>query len=1085
MTAAPLRHTAISASAGSGKTFQLAHRYIALLARGVPPERICALTFARKAAGEMFEKIVERLCASAADPAEARLTGGRIGLPGLGTADGLRLLRRLADSVHRLPLGTLDGFVVRVLRSFPMELGIPPDFTLADEQSAAAAEVRALALEGVLFAPGADEAGADEFLEAFKQATFGQSEKSLQRRLEGFTEPFRRRFRGAPDPRAWGDPARIWGPAGCPWTALPPEDRERAARDMLAGTDWPDTARRNAEAFAGFAVGFDARSVWPTGKQPGGALAERLLASAAELAAGGAVIRFRRAEVRLEGGAALAAAALVGHVLGVEIHRALERTRGLFRVLSLYEDYYGAAVRQCGCLTFGDAQHLLAADGPDGAHTLTRRQDSPDRLFLDYRLDAQLDHWLLDEFQDTSDVQWGILANLVDEVLQDPTGTRTFFYVGDVKQAVYGWRGGNARLFGRVLDRYGSALEAKRLSESFRSSPPVMEAVNRLFGALPDGALPAAALARWRAGWKKHTSAPGRPPEGYFAHLEPAVSAGVKPGPKERHAVVAAVLRGLDPAARGLSVAVLVRRNAAGAAVVDHLRRSLPGLPVLHEGPAALLDNPVVALLAALLRWAAHPGDTLALRHVQMSPLAPQVFPDGTGAGAAARGILRETAERGFRGALSAWADRLAAVVPPDPFSRSRLDELLAAAGAFDAEGGTGIDRFLDLLDEAETRDVAQPGAVRVMTIHQAKGLDFDAVILPDLEDRGMQDVSGERLLAHDDPATDRPLWLLAAPRSEVVGADPALSGALEEERARAAFESLCVLYVALTRARRAVYAVSGYPGKMSTSVTPAALMKRIFTGRGNPEDGPVADWSGVACRVIAECGQRDWTSSLPAAPARPESGPAGPAVFPAGYAKRPAACARLERIQPSEAGHREAAARLFDPEHRDVLAFGTAVHAMFERVEWADDADVDAIVAAWEGTARASPGVRRDAPAQFRRAMAAPSLRSALGRPDAAGVTLWRERKFEVVLEEGWVSGVFDRVTLQRDAAGAVLCADLLDYKTNRVQTGEAVRAAAEGYRGQMELYRRALCRILDIEPSRVRTSLFFTVPGRLWPVA
>ena len=63
---------------------------------------------------------------------------------------------------------------------------------------------------------------------------------------------------------------------------------------------------------------------------------------------------------------------------------------------------------------------------------------------VDYRLDGHFDHWLLDEFQDTSDLQWQVLANLIDEVLQDTSGKRSFFYVGDVKQAIYGWRAGNA-----------------------------------------------------------------------------------------------------------------------------------------------------------------------------------------------------------------------------------------------------------------------------------------------------------------------------------------------------------------------------------------------------------------------------------------------------------------------------------------------------------------------------------------------------------------------------------------------------------------------------------------------------------------
>jgi ATP-dependent helicase/nuclease subunit A len=68
-------HVAISASAGSGKTFQLAHRYIRLMANGVSPDRIIALTFSRKAAGEIFDSVVKYLCDASSSPEQARRTG--------------------------------------------------------------------------------------------------------------------------------------------------------------------------------------------------------------------------------------------------------------------------------------------------------------------------------------------------------------------------------------------------------------------------------------------------------------------------------------------------------------------------------------------------------------------------------------------------------------------------------------------------------------------------------------------------------------------------------------------------------------------------------------------------------------------------------------------------------------------------------------------------------------------------------------------------------------------------------------------------------------------------------------------------
>ena len=108
------------------------------------------------------------------------------------------------------------------------------------------------------------------------------------------------------------------------------------------------------------------------------------------------------------------------------------------------------------------------------------------RLYIDYRLDSEIDHWLLDEFQDTSVGQWSVLRNLVDEAVQDPTGERTFFCVGDVKQAIFTWREGDPRLFQDILDQYNAAepgtISEGKLVDSWRSGPALIEMVNAVFG---------------------------------------------------------------------------------------------------------------------------------------------------------------------------------------------------------------------------------------------------------------------------------------------------------------------------------------------------------------------------------------------------------------------------------------------------------------------------------------------------------------------------------------------------------------------------------------------------------------------------
>ena len=168
-----IRHQAISASAGSGKTFQLAHRYMRLLANEVRPDQINALTFSRKAAGEIFDSIVKYLREAAVSAEQARKTGELIGKPEFGQAHFLRLLRTLLVNLHRLHVSTLDSFTVGVIRTFPMELGISTDLQLLDNDGAAAKSARQEALGRIFDNRYVDAVAQRQFLEAFKVGAEG------------------------------------------------------------------------------------------------------------------------------------------------------------------------------------------------------------------------------------------------------------------------------------------------------------------------------------------------------------------------------------------------------------------------------------------------------------------------------------------------------------------------------------------------------------------------------------------------------------------------------------------------------------------------------------------------------------------------------------------------------------------------------------------------------------------------------------------------------------------------------------------------------------------------------------------------
>ena len=127
------RHESILASAGTGKTYQLSNRYLALVARHHRADQILAATFARKAAGEILDRIFMRLAVAAVAPEPLRELANAIGLSTFDSTDAIRLLRLLTQHLHRLRVGTLDSFFVQIAGCFSLEIGLPPGWRIIED----------------------------------------------------------------------------------------------------------------------------------------------------------------------------------------------------------------------------------------------------------------------------------------------------------------------------------------------------------------------------------------------------------------------------------------------------------------------------------------------------------------------------------------------------------------------------------------------------------------------------------------------------------------------------------------------------------------------------------------------------------------------------------------------------------------------------------------------------------------------------------------------------------------------------------------------------------------------------------------
>ena len=535
-------------------------------------------------------------------------------------------------------------------------------------------------------------------------------------------------------------------------------------------------------------------------------LAKKFLELGEELYSGSTVeVDFSRKHHVFAGEDAKNIRAAIDYVLGYVLRMKVEMAKGIYTLVSSFEGEYAKKVRRAGRLVFADVPRLILGLGEDA------------RLALEYRMDSKIRAWALDEFQDTSREQWKALQGLLEEAKQSD-GEKSIFVVGDRKQAIYGWRNGDVRIF--TGERESGAYETGELRKSWRYGEPIVDAVNRVFveGRIRNE-FPA-----WEA--PRHETA--RPELGGFVQTVESL------GPKMEDFIepVYNALKAVDPVKRGISAAVLVRTNTFGELLAAELkRRGLDG--IVWEGESDILDTPALLAFVDTLYLADHPGDRQAYEHFRRSPLARAKYGEKVPEAAEISGEF--ALAFATKGLVRTFRE-LRAHLPEDPseawsaFTEDRFTDMLRAAAEFELtlEPGVRLADFVSFLAAKKKRTVAEPGKIRILTIHRSKGLGFDFVILPLYEPEGMHVEPKGPLVADD--------WILPDPGARVSCLFPTLAEAAYRRQERVEQEALCAYYVALTRAKRALTIVLHPTASTSTTVRFSQFVREALPSPlGNP----------------------------------------------------------------------------------------------------------------------------------------------------------------------------------------------------------------------------------------------------------
>lgn len=1042
----------IRASAGTGKTFQLSNRLLHILLSGQDVDPILATTFTRKAAGEIMQRVLQRLALGCIDTKKREELAEHLPDVEVSAAACLATLRRVTASIHRLRVSTLDSFFAQVAKTFSLDMGLPAGWTALDP-------VREPQIQSQAISDLLENHSRKTLLDMVRMLAKGESTRKVSDEIRTTVTHGYSLYRTTTD-EAWDQ------------LPIPPAPSEEATGSAIKTLSVTRLSHKKIDAELDKLAFLGSIGDWEQLIQHGiyKKLVEREPTYYGKELKGDLVFALNTLAER-------AAAEIL------PIRR--NQTLASLDVLKAYDKSYTDLIKRQRTLAFSDVSFFLAKWMQGGNLSA---QGSKNLAQLEFRMDCGIQHLLLDEFQDTSLEQWQILRPIAQPLGGQPTSDRSFFCVGDTKQAIYGWRGGVAEIFDTVTKSI-AGLNKAELQKSFRSSSEVMEVVNRVFLNLDTHGnfSNCDALAhRWSDLFPKHQTARQDLP-GYVQLVNgPKVDDEELTADEKRFAFLRYSADRIAELSKqsSASIGVLLRTNADVARMIALLRDR--GVSASQGGGNPLTDSAAVELILSLVHLADHPGDGICAHHVRTSPLLFDVPVEVRNKNSALADWFRQLVSRQGLGATVQWlANQLANEV--SWWDQQRLDQLIRSAYAFEATGG----RLRDFEETVERDRVALPteAQVKVLTIHGSKGLEYDAVFLPELDSDLTK--SSTLLVARRKDPCDPPDGVLRYMNAALQSMLPAAwQKAFENNKASSLFESLCVLYVAMTRARCALYMITQPSGRNSRQDYSSLLHSTLA-------EGDAKKLISEPMSEILSLGDSSWFQRLTqfsTARSPVEADLQAEQMLTIGLDRDPArAPIRGMRVTaPSQIAEPDSVVSLgeiFSISHQINAAYGKLIHALFEQVIWLEDFTLDAQRLRQIAVARLSPEELRhlslnDVLEDFKSLVQSSSVRAALSRsryqrsaavasPDRIEVDT--ERALSAMIDQQMVEGVVDRLAvLYKD--GQPFAAEIFDFKVDAFDPDMTLlwlEDRAEHHRPQMEMYARVVAQQLQIARQQVSTYL------------
>ena len=772
----------LKASAGSGKTYNLAKEYISILLQcsdRYAYRHVLAVTFTNKATAEMKSRILLELGTLASSPEKSPYFDDFI--PALCSDAGALKARAgqiLVDILHdygSFYVSTIDKFFQMTLKAFSREIGQFASYQVELDRDSLVHEsvdriLDSLTEESTELIGRLNE-GVMEQLRLGRRVNLERGLYDMAEKLKNEERRERSESMGIDAATAFSEERLAAARAECDRIISEfPADLKKAAEAVIEVMDQAGVPL--SETNRGFLSKVQDYVSLEPGKpvtKPSATFFRNAADSESWFAKAKARNLLPRVQGTLEGPldtfCALFDQPLKRYNTAVLIK---EQTFSLRLAVDFYREF-DALLKEKNVLGLDDSNTLLR-DIIDGS-------DAP---FIYEKMGVRFESFLLDEFQDTSTIQWQNFLPLLRE--SDASG-RANLVVGDVKQSIYRWRGSDWNLLASRLTEQFPHSSVKPLDSNWRSCGAIVRFNSAFFTHAAE-----AIGARDIYSDVEQEVKSDDPQEGYVRLT--FCDAG-----DEDRMVLESISEARDAGAGYGDIAVLVRNNAEGGRVAAFLMGA--GIPVISDDSLALKSSVTVRRLVSLLSCVENPDDTVSSYLASSLDITvPEQYHSLVDL---CEGLLREMQDRdpsGFEG--------------ESLYIQSFLDYLQDWC----AKGGNSLQRFLkDWNEEGNDPCLSSPStgdSVRIMTIHKSKGLEFPHVIFPYAEKVGFYKEGWH--WCRPDGASDafpEASSSIFPVRLSSKAADTAFSSDYERERSLQAVDNINTFYVALTRAKKSLHVIA------------------------------------------------------------------------------------------------------------------------------------------------------------------------------------------------------------------------------------------------------------------------------------